>query len=386
MLLSEFHFDLPPELIAQHPIEPRDHCRLMVLDRASGERHHLRFDAILDWLRPGDVLVLNDTRVIPARLIGRRKTGGVVRVLLVRELDRGVWETLLTSAQPLRVGERISFCPLPSPPALSPVPPPAEGDRRVPGPAHFPDGAAEGEAAMGGLGPRLVATVRDGARGRPWLLAFDPPDVLAAAEAIGRAPLPPYIRRDPRNDPAVERDRAAYQTVYAARPGAIAAPTAGLHFTPPLLDRIRRADVQTVPLTLHVGVGTFLPVGVERVEEHRLAPEAFECPAGTRAAVRQAKAERRRVIAVGTTVTRVLEDLARRPDLAPEAGESALYIHPPFEFRVVDALLTNFHLPDGTPLLLAAAFAGRERLLDAYREAVSRGYRFFSYGDAMFVV
>jgi S-adenosylmethionine:tRNA ribosyltransferase-isomerase len=336
MKLSEFDFPLPRDRIAQEPAEPRDAARLMTLDRRTGAREHRVFRELPEILRPGDLVVLNDTRVLPARLVGARATGGRVELLLVSRRSGSVWECWIDSSRRPRPDERLEF--------------------------------------RGGLSGRVLQ--RNDAGG--WLVDFGP-GADAGIEAAGTAPLPPYIRRP---DGPTERDRERYQTVYAREPGSIAAPTAGLHFTAEVLAGLSARGVQTAALTLHVGPGTFRPVSAETVEEHRMDPERYSAPAPTREAVARARAEGRRVVAVGTTCARALESLARG---APPEGATDLFIYPGFEFRAVDALLTNFHLPRGTPLLLACAWAGRERLLAAYAEALERGYRFFSYGDAMLI-
>ena len=354
MRLSEFDYDLPRETIAQQPVEPRDASRLLMLDRATGLREHAHFRDLTRRLRPGDLLVLNDTRVFPARLPGRRRTGGKIEALLVAERAPGLWEALLDTPRRLKVGEAILF-----------------GD--------------------GGLPARI-----EGREGEPWLLRFETEAVREALERFGKAPLPPYIRRPAGGDDRREADAARYQTVYAAREGAIAAPTAGLHFTPELLDRIRAMGVAIETVTLHVGMGTFKPVQAERVEEHRMLPERYEVARAAWERIREAKTKGRRVIAVGTTSVRVLETLAKQEAeggrreadsrLKDLRGETNLFIHAPFEFRMVDALVTNFHLPKSTLLMLVSAFAGRERVLAVYQEAVKRGYRFYSYGDAMLIL
>lgn len=341
MDLSLFDYPLPPDRIAQEPAAERDGSRLLVLDRSTGARRHLAFREIGSVLRAPDLLVLNDTRVRPARLLGRRATGGRVEALLVRARPDGVHEALVRGAGRLRDGEELGF-----------------GD--------------------GSLRARVAG--RDDGR---VLLRFGP-DLEAGLERFGRAPLPPYIRRAGTEDPAA--DRARYQTVYARSPGAVAAPTAGLHFTRALLDALASAGIASAPVTLHVGPGTFTPVQTERIEDHRMEAEEAWVPEETVAAVERARRGGGRVVAVGTTSLRALESAARGGALAPFRGLTDLFVHPGFAFRAVDALLTNFHLPRSTLLLLVAAFAGRERILDAYAEAVAMGYRFYSYGDAMLLV
>jgi S-adenosylmethionine:tRNA ribosyltransferase-isomerase len=350
--LRLFDFEVPEGQIAQRPAEPRDAARLLVLERASGARTHARAADLPRFLRAGDCLVLNDARVVPARLRGRRPTGGAVELLVLRPRPdltdpRGgeVWEALGRPARHLTPGARLGFAP--------PL-------------------AGEVVAAAGG-GAVLVAF-----RGAP---------VAAELSRQGEVPLPPYIRRAPGEAAAGGADHLRYQTVYASRDGAVAAPTAGLHFTPALLAALEAAGVRTVRLTLWVGPGTFTPIRGDDYSTHPMGPERFEAAPEAVAVVNAARRAGGRVVAVGTTVTRTLETLADDAGrLSPGAGETSLFITPGYRFRAVDALMTNFHLPRSTPLLLAAAFAGRERLLAAYREAIALGYRLFSYGDAMLVL
>lgn len=345
VLVTDFDFPLPPHLIASTPAEPRDSARLLVHDRRTGDSQHQVFRDLPGFLRAGDLLVLNDTRVRPWRLRGRRATGGACECLLLR-LDGAVGEGFVKPSKKLRSGDTVVM----------------------------EDGAIELRLleALGGGRWRLSLAARSG-------------DVAEALERVGRAPLPPYIARDGREDTGADRER--YQTVFARVPGAVAAPTAGLHFTPELLAAIRALGVHTATVTLHVGEGTFAPLRTQVVEEHRMHAEAYELPAATAAAVAAARARGGRVIAVGTTSCRTLETAAR-DDRTVEAGsgESSLFLYPGRPFRVVDALLTNFHLPQSTLLMLVAAFAGRERTLALYADAVARGYRFFSFGDAMLIL
>ena len=347
MNVERFDYDLPPRLIAQRPTARRDHSRLLVLDRTTGALNHRRFDQLAELLRRGDLLVLNDTRVVPARLVGRKATGGRVELLLVERLEattRGaVWRCWLKASRRPERGSRLTF----------------------------PEG--------------VHATVLDRA-GADWRVGLEciegPLD--ARLEQVGRPPLPPYIRRD--DDEASSEDRRRYQTVFARRPGAIAAPTAGLHFTEALLAGLHDAGVEQAWLTLHVGLGTFQPVTAERVEEHRMHEERYELPDETARAVASTRERGGRVIAVGTTVVRTLEQCAEGDGRVRAAsGRSALFIYPGFRFRVVDAMITNFHLPRSTLLMLVSAFAGREPVLAAYRKAVAEEYRFYSYGDAMLI-
>ena len=348
MKVSDFDYDLPEGRIAQEPLPRRDASRLLALDRETGALAHLGFSDLPRLLRAGDLLVLNDTRVVPARLRGRKETGGAVEALLLEreggDREAPVHRCLLDASRPPRPGGRIDF----------------------------------------GRGLRAEVLSRSG-EGWSVRLTSDDGDPEAAALRAGAVPLPPYIRRRP-DDPRSALDAERYQTVYAAEPGAVAAPTAGLHFTEELLDRIRGLGVETARLTLRVGPGTFLPVRAERIEDHRMHAEAFDLPGETASAVARARRRGGRVVAVGTTVVRTLEARAAA-DGSVEAGSGAcdLFLRPGHRFRVVDAMVTNFHLPRSTLLMLVCAFAGRERILAAYAEAVREGYRFYSYGDAMFL-
>ena len=342
MRTSDFDYDLPQELIAQRAA-PRGASRLLVLDRATDRIDHRSVSELPAVLAPGDLLVLNDTRVLASRVFAVRPTGRRFELLLLRP-DPGfsIWEALLRPSSRARAGERL----------------------------ELPDG--------GGVTP-----VEPLGEGR-WTVACDPPLDVARLDHVGEAPLPPYISRP---DGATPEDRARYQTVYAMRPGSAAAPTAGLHFTEELLDRIRAAGVETAFVTLHVGLGTFRPVTVERVAEHAMHAEWYEVPEATAAAVGAARSEGRRIVCVGTTVVRTLEGaLVTGDSLRAGAGWTDLFITPGFRFRAVGAMLTNFHLPRSTLLMLVSAFAGRERVLSAYREAIAERYRFFSYGDAMLIL
>ncbi len=341
--LASYQYDLPPELVAQAPLAERDASRLLVLDRATGALEHARFAELPERLRPGDLLVTNRSRVFPARLIGRRERGGRAEILLVRRRGDGAWDAMLRPGRRLRAGMLVEVAP---------------GLRvRIEG-----EGAAES----------VLRRVR---------LLLDGLDEEQALERFGHAPLPPYIRR-----PDAPADRERYQTVYAREPGSVAAPTAGLHFTQEVLSRLAARGVERAEIVLHVGPGTFRPVEVDDVRQHRVDPEPVLIPAATAAAIERARAEGRRVVAVGTTVTRALESgLDAEGRLLTGERESDLVIVPGHRFRVVSALVTNFHLPGSSLLLLASAFAGRARLLAAYREAVAERYRFYSYGDAMLI-
>jgi S-adenosylmethionine:tRNA ribosyltransferase-isomerase len=352
--VSDFDFELPPGLIAQEP-GPRGGSRLLVLDRASGAVRHETFSRITELLRTGDVLVLNDTRVFPARLLGRRvPSGGAVECLLMgtgREVQdvpgAEDWDALVHPGQKLKPGSRVLF----------------EG----------PGTVLEGE----------ILERRFHGRRRVRLREASGATVASAIDAIGHVPLPPYIDRPDRPD-----DKERYQTVYARERGSIAAPTAGLHFTDALLSELAAKGIDRAQVTLHVGYGTFKPVRTEIVEEHTVDPETFEVTAEAADAISRARREGRRVIAVGTTTTRVLEslELAESGDVVPARGETSAFIYPGHRFRVVDGLVTNFHLPRSSLLMLVAAFGGRDAVLRAYREAVAAGYRFYSYGDSMLVL
>lgn len=338
--LEDFRFDYPEELVAARPAEPRDSARLLVLDRSSGRLEHRGFADLPGLLRAGDCLVLNRSKVLPARLQGRKPTGGKVELLLVSELGPGRWAALSADLKP---GREIDL----------------------------PGGA---RASVEGL---------DG-QGR-WLLRFSDPDVPGLLRRHGEAPLPPYILKARKNGSAGTSpvDLSRYQTVYAREEGSIAAPTAGLHFTPEVLAGLETRGVRRAEVVLHVGMGTFRPVTADDVREHRMLPERYEIPGEAAGLLERTRREGGRIVAVGTTAVRTLETWARGGHLS---GETSLYVRPGHEFKAVDALVTNFHLPESTPLILASAFAGRERLLSAYREAFARRYRLFSYGDAMLIL
>ena len=357
MLTRDFDYELPAESIAQFPA-PRGESRLLVLDREGPERHH-RVRDLPRLLSPGDLLVVNDTRVIPARIFGRRLGGGPgegarIELLLVERTGEREWEALARPGRRTRPGARLDFG----------------------------GGAGTDESEGGGrLTAEVIAKAEDGRHRVRFSEEVEP-----HLPRIGHVPLPPYIKRA---DEAADRER--YQTVYARRPGAIAAPTAGLHLSAELLAELRAAGIETAAVTLHVGIGTFKPVTTELVHEHRMDEERWEVPEETAAALRRVRQRGGRVVAVGTTVVRTLESAALKSDTAAGSGaeisagsgRTGLFITPGFRFRAVDVLLTNFHLPRSTLLMLVAAFAGRERVLAAYREAIAEGYRFYSYGDAM---
>ena len=354
LLVSDFGYHLPEELIAQEPPAVRGTSRMLVIDRNSGEMRDRNFDDFPSLLRRGDLLVLNDSRVIPARLYARRtlrrekeKPSGRIEVMLTEPAGENRWHALVRPGRKVSIGERLVF--------------PAE------------DGIIVLEAEVlerGQFGDRL--------------LEFAPiDDFFGILERIGHTPLPPYIHRDD-----AEADRERYQTVFSRERGSVAAPTAGLHFTPQLLEAIAARGVEIARVTLHVGLGTFAPLRVERVDEVHLHRERYSISAEAADALNRAQSEHRRVVAVGTTVVRTLESAAQQASsglITAHSGDTEIFISPGFQFRLVDALLTNFHLPQSSLLMLVSALAGRERILAAYRHAVENRYRFFSYGDCMFL-
>ena len=362
MLVSDFDYELPPDLIAQQPLADRAASRLLLLSTATRQMRDSRFRDLPDLLRPTDLVVLNNTRVFPARLYGRRAglksqsvsprnpaardfLRGRIEVLLTRQLQRdpNEWECLVRPGRKLMVGERVFF---------------GEHDE---------------------LQAQIVARADFGER----RIRFDPVnDFLQCVERIGHIPLPPYIDRADAPD-----DRERYQTIYARERGSVAAPTAGLHFTPEILTRIRERGIETAEITLHVGLGTFQPVRTKRVEDHRLHSESYSISEDVADKIQAARVKNRRIVAVGTTTVRTLEYVAQQNsgEVCPGRGEANLFIYPGYEFQVVKAILTNFHLPQSTLLMLVCAFGGRENVLRAYHHAVNQRYRFYSYGDCMFV-
>jgi S-adenosylmethionine:tRNA ribosyltransferase-isomerase len=356
--VDDFDFELPEDLIAQEPPKERGHSRMLVLDRATGAFEDSQFAALHSLLRPGDLLVLNESRVIPARLYARRtlarereRPTGRIEVMLTEPAGKNRWRALVRPGRKVAIGERLVF-----PDAAGAV-------------------ALEAEVLeRGPFGERLLAFAMG---------ADADKDFFAVLERIGHVPLPPYIHRED-----AEADRERYQTVFARERGSVAAPTAGLHFTEAILDSLRANGVEIAHIALHVGLGTFAPLRVERVKDVRLHRERYALSAEAAAAINRARAEGRRVVAVGTTVVRTLESAARRgktEELEAHSGETEIFIAPGFEFCAVNALLTNFHLPQSSLLMLVSAFAGRERVLAAYKHAVEARYRFFSYGDCMFI-
>ncbi len=349
MHIKEFDYDLPPGLIAQYPADNRDHSRLMVLDRHKNTIEHKSFFEIADCLKKGDVLVLNDTKVIPARLEGRKQTGGKIEVLLLKSLtngksDQSIWRCLVKSSKKPGVGSKFFF------------------------------------------DQSLTAEIVDDHNGE-YTLAFTCEDTFERVlNRVGTTPLPPYIKRDrDLHEGVVDQER--YQTVFARSGGAVAAPTAGLHFTRRLLNQIASKGVEIIFLTLDVGWGTFQPVRVENIEEHRMHAEHFVLHAEAARAINEARQRGSRIIGVGTTTVRLLESVSGEDGcVKPGKGSTDLFIYPGYTFKVIDCMITNFHVPRSTLIMLVAAFAGREFILDAYRAAIQERYRFYSYGDAMMII
>jgi S-adenosylmethionine:tRNA ribosyltransferase-isomerase len=347
MHTESFNYELPAHLIAQYPAKPRDTARLMVVRRDAGAIEHRQFSELPELLAEGDLLVLNDTRVVPARLVGcRAQTGGKWEGLFLRELPDGCWEILAQSRGRLAPGESV---------------------RLDPGPLEL----------------ALVAKTEEGHwLVRPISTSGPPADPRLLLERHGHVPLPPYIRKGA----ADTNDRERYQTVYARRPGAVAAPTAGLHFTPAVFDRLRQAGIRWGFVTLHVGLGTFQPIQRDDITSHRIHEEWGQLPEDLAEEINACKARGGKVVAVGTTSIRVLETVAARGPIVPWSGETNLYIYPPYQFRAVDALVTNFHLPRTSLLVLVSAFGGIDLVREAYKKAIEAQYRFYSYGDAMLIL
>jgi S-adenosylmethionine:tRNA ribosyltransferase-isomerase len=349
--LSEYEFSLPPALIAQEPVAERDQSRLMILNRKTGDRQHKAFHQLLDYLHPGDVLVINDTRVVPARLLGKKKSGGRVECLILQYPNT---PTLGTYTTPCLI---------------------KTGGKMHPGDRIFFNETLEGEVQP--PSPNGTALVKFRFEG-----AFE-----TLLQQFGHVPLPPYIHREDGHDARREKDRIRYQTVFAEQAGAVAAPTAGFHFSKELITSLKEKGILWVPLTLHVGYGTFAPIKMENIEAHKMQSERYFLSGEAARTILEQKKQGRRVIAVGTTSTRVLEYQAQKyGTLKADEGPCDLFIKPGFSFRIIDGLVTNFHLPRTTLLLLVSAFAGRDNLLRAYREAVEKSYRFYSYGDAMLII
>jgi len=344
MLTQQLQYELPQDLIAQYPVAPRDSSRLLVLTRGSHEITHTTFTKLADFLRAEDVLVVNDTKVIPARLFGYKEPEGKVEVLLLRKIPgvAELWECLVRKGRRLRKGTTM----------------------------YFSSDLWGTVLSNGSSGRKMIAFETDG-------------EFMEVVTEAGHMPLPPYIRRGR----AEEIDKEGYQTIFARRAGAVAAPTAGLHFTRELVCEIESKGVRVTPVTLHVGAGSFLPIRAQRIEDHRLEPECYELSQSSANHINEAREKGGRVVAVGTTVVRVLETVADEDGkVRPQQGITDLYIYPGYRFKIIDALITNFHLPYSTLLLLVFALAGKRAIMKAYQEAVRAGYRFYSYGDGMLIV
>ncbi len=336
---SDFYYELPEELIAQSPAEPRDSSRLLVYDKWADRAEHKIFRDVIEYLKKGDVLVLNNTKVLPARLYARTENGGAVEVLLLKRLEKDSWEVLVKPGRKCTIGKRLIIS----------------------------DELSLTVQGITDSGERIVKFDYDG--------VFE--EIL---DRVGSMPLPPYIK-------SKLKDKNRYQTVYAKRDGSAAAPTAGLHFTPELLQKVKDKGVEIAEVLLHVGLGTFRPVKEEIITDHKMHSEYFEVGAEAAEIINRAKKEGRRVIAVGTTSVRTLESVAdENGQIKPCSGNTQIFIYPPYKFKCVDALITNFHLPESTLIMLVAALCGREKILDLYKTAVAEKYRFFSFGDAMFIV
>ncbi|MBE6601161.1 MAG: tRNA preQ1(34) S-adenosylmethionine ribosyltransferase-isomerase QueA [Ruminococcaceae bacterium] len=346
MRTSDFFYDLPEERIAQHPIEPRDSSRMMVLDRRNGTLEHRHFFDLLDYLQPNDVLVINDSKVIPARLYGhvQDRPEALIELLLLRQRELDTWEVLVKPGKRARVGMKLVFG----------------------------EGLLLGEVLdLVEEGNRIIRFTYDHAKYE---------SIYVLLQEIGMMPLPPYIT-------VQLQDNDRYQTVYAREEGSAAAPTAGLHFTPALLDRIREKGVAIAPVMLHVGLGTFRPVKADRIDEHVMHTEFFSVPAESARVINERRAKGGRLICVGTTSCRTIESVADENGFIPaKSGDTGIFIYPGYKFKAVDALITNFHLPESTLLMLVSAFYDRDRVMEAYRTAVEEEYRFFSFGDAMLIV
>lgn len=342
MKLSDFQYEVPEELVAQYPLEKRDASQLMVLNKKTGERESKVFPDILDFLNEGDVLVVNETKVFPARLFGTKdKTEATVELLLLRQLEKTMWEVLVKPARKVRVGNRIQI--------------------------------------TDDFGCDVIDNTTSG--GRVVRFDYNGNDFFELLDKVGISPLPPYIHRE-----AEELDKIKYQTVYASKVGAVAAPTAGLHFTDELLDAIRAKGVKIVPVVLHVGLGTFRPIKVEDLSRHQMDSEYYEVTPEAAEQINEAKLNGGKVVAVGTTTVRVLETVANADNLVKaHEGWTDKFIYPPYHFKIIDALITNFHLSGSTLFLLTCALAGKDNMLEAYKEAVEKKYRFYSYGDAMLI-
>jgi len=344
MRLSDFDYELPEELIAQYPLEKRDHSKLMVVHRKDGKIEHKRFYNIIEYLRPGDLIVINETKVFPARLFAvKDRTDAKVEVFLLRELENNLWEVLVKPARKVRIGNKLTI---------------AEGVQ-----CDVIDNTVSGGRVV-----RFVNISRE--------------ELYKLIDEVGQSPLPPYIKRDP-----TPEDKKRYQTVYAKKRGAVAAPTAGLHFTEELLEKIKQKGVKVASIVLHIGLGTFRPVTVEDLSRHRMDSEYFEVSPETALAINEAKEKGKRIIAVGTSVVRCLETVSVSGfQISPKRGWTDKFIYPPYQFKIIDAIITNFHQPKSTLLMMVSAFGGHELIMKAYQEAIKNKYRFFSFGDAMLIL
>jgi S-adenosylmethionine:tRNA ribosyltransferase-isomerase len=343
MLTADFDYDLPQELIAQTPLPKREKSRMMILDRRTGKINHSRFEEFPDYLNKGDVLVLNNTKVIPARVWGK-KEGNEIEFLFLKESEEGLWEILCRPAKKARLGDIISFSP--------------------------------------GFEGKIVKVEPEGKR----VIRFSSGNVLSKLKKIGFAPLPPYIKRKKKNVELRAQDLERYQTVFARNEGAVAAPTAGLHFTPQIFERIKTKRVQVAEISLDVGLATFQPVRAKCVEDFHMLEETYSVSQAVSQTINEAKKESRPIIAVGTTSVRTLESAFKSGKIHPGRNSTNLFIYPGYKFKAVDRLLTNFHLPQSTLLMLVSAFAGHDFIKKAYQEAVHQKYRFYSYGDCMFIL
>ena len=342
---SSYHYKLPESLIAQYPKPNRDQSRMLFLDRSKGIVSHRKFSEIITLLPENSCLVINNTKVLPVRLLGRRKTGAVIEALLVEEIGGGHWSAVVRKAGRIKQGERLDFC-----------------------------------------GGTICAVAVERKNAGEWLLEFDEPESLKERlDKVGLPPLPPYIKRQKSNEIQNAEDRERYQTCFASKPGAIAAPTAGLHFTPEILNSIRDRGVEILEVTLHVGFGTFKPIEKEDIREHNMHSEYFSISLNNLCKLQSFKQSRRPIICLGTTSVRVLETLAIN-NFKKNSGWTDLFIYPPYKFSMAQGLLTNFHLPKSTLLIMVSAFYGRKKLLEAYCAAVEEKYRFFSYGDCMLIL
>ncbi|MBQ2870681.1 tRNA preQ1(34) S-adenosylmethionine ribosyltransferase-isomerase QueA [bacterium] len=345
MKLSEFDYELPEELIAQFPAQKRDYSKLLVLDKSSGERQHKHFYDIVDFFDENDVLVLNNTRVIPARLFAKKTTGANIEIFLLKEVKSQHWEVLLRPAKRVKVGDVLVI----------------SEDLSVELIEKYEDGKS------------LVKLLYQG-------------NIFEILDKVGKIPLPPYIERKMTDDDFAKLDYERYQTVYAKNKGSVAAPTAGLHFTEEILEKLKNKGVQVCYVTLNVGLGTFKPVNAENIEDHKMDNEAFEVSEETAKIISEGMSAGKRIVAVGTTSTRTLETVFQKyGEIKAVKDSSEMFIYPGYEFKVVDALITNFHLPKSTLIMLVSALAGKENIFAAYKNAIENKYRFYSYGDCMFI-